>query len=72
MRVPKKNYSRAKQVIHCKVEWWVKNVEVKDNGALQHKVWKPGRLQQKRDEDSEAYGQQQTKFWDPGGFPFNL
>jgi len=50
----------------------VKNVEGKDCGALQHKVWKLGRLQPNRDEDSEAYGQQQTKVWDPGGFPFNL
>ena len=29
---------------------------------LQHKVWKPGGLQPKNNEDSEAYGQQQTKF----------
>lgn len=72
MRVPKKTYNRYKQVIHCKVGWRVNNVEGKDSRALHHKVWKPGRLQPKRDEDNEAYGQQQTKVWDPRGFPFNL
>ena len=66
MKIPKKSYSRVKQADHCKVEWRVKNDEGKDSGILQHKVWKLGRLQPKKNEYSEAYGQQQTKVWDPG------
>ena len=66
MEIPKKSYSRVKQEDHCKVEWRVKNDEGKDSGVLQHKVWNHGRLHPKKNEDSEAYGQQQTKFWDPG------
>lgn len=71
-QVPRKRYNRAKLGIHCKVGWRVNNVEGKESGAQQHKVWKPRRLQPKRDEANEAYGQQETKFLDPGGFPFNL
>ena len=66
MQVPKKIYSRTKQVIHCKVKWRVNNDEIKDSGTLLHKVWKLGRFQPKRNEDNEAYGQQQTRVWDPG------
>ena len=46
----------------------MRNDEDKDSGAPQHKVWNPGRLYPKRYEDIEAYGQQQTNFWDLGGF----
>ena len=66
IQIPKKNYTRVKQANHCKVEWRLKNDEGKDNGVLQHKVWKPRRLHPKRNQDSEAYGKQQTKVWDPG------
>jgi hypothetical protein len=66
MQIPKESYSRVKKVIHCEDDWKVKNNEGKDSGALQHKVWKPGRLQLKNDEDNAAYGQQQTRVWDPG------
>ena len=66
MQIPEKNYNRVKQVIHCRVDWRMKNNEGKDSGALQHKVWKPGRLQLKDDKDNAAYGQQKTKIWDPG------
>jgi hypothetical protein len=56
-----------KKVIHCEDDWKVKNEEGKDNGALQHKVWKPGRLQIKNDEYNASYEQQQqNKVWDPG------
>ena len=44
----------------------MKNDEGKDSGVLQHKVWNPGRLQPKNNEDGEAYRQQQKKVWDPG------
>jgi hypothetical protein len=43
----------------------VKKREGRDSGALQHKVWKPRRLQLKNDEDNATYGQQQTKVRDP-------
>ena len=59
-------YIRMKQVVHCEVNWKVKDSEDKDNGALHHKVWNPGRLQLKKSEDNETYGQQQTRVWDPG------
>ena len=39
----------------------MKNNEGKVNGALQHKVWNPGRLQLKNDGVDAAYGHQQTK-----------
>jgi len=55
-----------KEEFHCKEDWKVQNSEGEDNGALQYKVWKPGRLQLKNDEDKTAYGQQQTQVWDPG------
>ena len=66
MQFPKKSYSRIKQAPHYKVELKVNNDEGKGSGALQHKVWKTGRLQPRRNDDSEAYEHQQTKFWDPG------
>ena len=66
MQIPKESYSKMKKVIHCEIAWRMKNSEGRDSGALQHKVWKPGRLQLKNDKDNEAYGQQQTKVWDLG------
>ena len=56
MKIPKKSYGRVKQADHYKVEWRVRNEEGKDNGVLQHQVWKPGRVQLKKNEDGEAYG----------------
>ena len=44
----------------------MKNSEGRDSGALQHKVWKPGRLQPTRYDNSKAFGQLQTKVWDLG------
>ena len=39
----------------------------KASGALQHKIWKPGRLKSTvKYEHSTAYGQMQNKVWDPG------
>ena len=61
MKIPKKSYSRVKHIDHYKVEWNVENEEGKDSGVLQHKVWKPRRLQSNKNEDGEAYGQQQTR-----------
>ena len=72
MKIPKKIYSRVKQAYHCKVEWRVKNDEGKDSGILQHKVWKLGRLQPKKNEDSEAYGQKQKNVWDIGRCGTNM
>ena len=66
MQIPKKSYNRVKQEYHCKVEWRVKNDEGKDSGVQQHKVWKPGRLQLARNNDSKAFQRLQTKVWDPG------
>ena len=44
----------------------MKNDEEKISGALQYKVWNPGRLQPTRKNDSKGQGQLQTKVWDPG------
>ena len=57
MQIPKKSYNRMKKEFHRGIIWKVKNDEGKDSGVLQHKVWKPGRLQPKKNEDSGAYGQ---------------
>lgn len=65
LQIPKENYSRVKQVIHCEDHWRVKNDKGKDNGSLQYKVWKHGRLQLKRHENNAAYGHQRTRVWDP-------
>ena len=62
----KRSYNKLKQSVHCEVGLKVKNSDGRDTGALQHKVWKPGRLQLAKNDDNEAYEQQQTKFWDPG------
>jgi hypothetical protein len=64
--MPKESYNKMKKVIHHGIDWRVKNSEGRDNGELQYKTWKPGRLQIKRSEDNEAIGQQQTKVWDLG------
>ena len=66
MQMPKESYSQIKQVVYWEDNWEVKNNEGKVNGALQDKVWKPGRLQLKNDGVDAAYGKQQTKLWDPG------
>ena len=44
-------------IVHCGVDWEVKNSEGKDSGVLEHKVWNPGRMQLKNDKDNVAYGQ---------------
>jgi hypothetical protein len=44
-----------KKAFHCGDYWRVKNSEGKDSGALQHKTWKPGRLQLKNDEDNAVF-----------------
>ena len=66
MQIPKESYNQMKQVVYYEDDWEVKNNEGKVNGALQHIVWKPGRLQLKNDGVDAAYGQHQTKVWDPG------
>jgi len=58
MQISKESYNIMKKVIYYEDDWKVKNREGRDNGALQHKVWNPGRLQLKNDEDNVAYGQQ--------------
>jgi hypothetical protein len=45
MQMPKKIYNKMREAVHCKDDWGVKNSEGEDSGALQYKVWKPGRLQ---------------------------
>lgn len=65
MQIPKKSYNRVKQV-HCGNVWRMKNDEGKNNGALQHKIWKLGRLQPEDNEDNAAYGQQQIRVWHQG------
>ena len=55
-----------RETVHYGDGWKVKNSEGKDNGVLQHKVWKPGRLQPKKTEDSGASGKKQTKVWNLG------
>ena len=66
MQFPKRSYNRVKQATHCEVVLKVKNYEGRNGGALQYKVWKPGRLQLARNDDSKAYGQLQEKVWNPG------
>ena len=61
MEVPKKSYSRRKEVKNYEVELKMKNYEGRNSGSLQHKVWNPGILQSSRNDDSETYEQQQTK-----------
>ena len=64
MQVSKKSYSRVKQTVSCVI---VENYEGKASGALQHKTWKPGRLNPTMRYDvSKAYGQLQNKVWDTG------
>ena len=55
-----------KQTINSKIGLKVKNTEGKNCGALQYNVWKYRRLQPIRHDDNRAYGQLQTKVWDPG------
>ena len=66
MQIPKKSQRKMKKAFHYGIVWKVKNCEGRSSKALQYKVWKPGRLQLKNDEDNAAYGQQQHKVWDPG------
>ena len=63
----KKIYSKVKQVTHCEIGLKMKNSEGKNSGSLQHKVWKPERLQPIRNDDSKAHRQLQKKVWDPRG-----
>ena len=66
MQIPKHSYNIMKEEVQCGIIWKVNNDEGKYNGVLQHKVWNHGRLQPKKNKDSGASGQQQTKVWDPG------
>ena len=52
----KRRDKSMKQTIHSKIGLKVKNTEGKTHGELQYKVWKPGRLQQIRHDDSRSYG----------------
>ena len=63
--MPKDNYNRAKGTIHCGDDWEVKNIEGKDSGKLQKKVWKLGRLHLARNNDSKSFERLQTKVLDP-------
>ena len=66
MQMPKENYNRAKGTVQCGDDWEVKNIESRDSGELQNKVWKPRRLQPTRNNDSKDFERLQTKVWDPG------
>ena len=61
MQIPKKSYNKMRKVVHCGIFWKVNNNEGRSIGALQYKVWKPGRLQLNTGEDNAAYGQQQNR-----------
>ena len=72
MKIPKKSYNIMKQLIHFEYDWRVKNDKGKYNGALQHKVWKPGErkvIETKvmEQQHEEAEDQLQCKAWDPRG-----
>jgi len=57
-----------REAVHCKDDWEVQNSEDEDNGALQYKVWKPGRLQLKSDEvDKDNVDNDKLKFGIPEG-----
>ena len=55
LQIPKENYSRAKGEVHCEDDWKVKNSEGNGSGALQYKVWKPGRLHPTRNDYRKAF-----------------
>ena len=63
--MPKENYNRVKGTVHCGDDWEVNNIEGRDNGELQNKVWKPRRLQPTRNNDTKDFERLQTKVWDP-------
>jgi len=44
MQILKKSYNRMKKEIHYVYDWEVENSEGRDNGSLQYKVCKLGRL----------------------------
>ena len=52
MQIPKMSCSKIKKEIHGGIVWKVKNNEGRDSGALQYKLWRPGRLQLTNGEDT--------------------
>jgi len=47
----------------------------KEEGEMQHKVWKRGRRKktiEKKQQNYKACGQLQTKVWDPRGFHLHM